>query len=193
MTVQSQTTRTGRDDLVAATRELMLAVGLAGLPDADLADAADRVRALVPHLRTRTLEQVPAPTYEESVGGDGYFAARANPGLVPVDMGFADGRGWAQVTLDDLHQGPKGSVHGGIISYLMDTLLASLVQQQGHLCVTASLSVDYRARTPLHEPLELAAWVAEERRRSLLVKGTISHAGQVTVEAQGLFVAVPER
>lgn len=184
---------TGRDRLVAATRELMLAVGTTDLDGAALAGVAERLEALVPGLRQRTLAAVPAPTYDESVGADSYLSAYHNPGLPPFEITFRDDRAHARTSLAELHQGPSDSVHGGIISYLMDTLLACLVQQQGRLCVTASLKIDYRARTPLRSPLDLEAQVREVRERSMLVAGSIAHEGRVTVQAEGLFVDVPAR
>lgn len=183
----------GRAELVAATRELMLAVGTSGLSDAELGEAATRVRALVPDLAGGSLRRPPAPTYDEAVGAPGYHAAEHNPGMPALDMRFEDSRATARITLDDLFQGPVDSVHGGVLSYLMDTLLASLVQHCGLLCVTASLSLDYKARTPVGAPLDLTAWVAETRTRSLRVEGRVAHEGRTTVEAHGVFVKVDSR
>src|SRR5699024_10517280 len=98
---------------------------------------------------------VPAPTYRESVGALSYHAAVNNPALPPVPMSFINGEAWSSLLLDELYEGPRDSAHGGVLSCLMDTFLASLVQHHGHLCVTASLTTDYRARTPLYRSLDL--------------------------------------
>jgi acyl-coenzyme A thioesterase PaaI-like protein len=116
-----------------------------------------------------------------------------NPALPGVPMTFADGEVWASLELSEIYQGPRGSGHGGMLSCLMDTLLASLVQQQGLKCVTASLAVDYRARTPLHRPLHLHGRLLGTEGRKVRAVGTISADGRVTVEATGVFVRVAER
>lgn len=182
-----------RERLVAATRALTQAVGTTDAHEDELVVAAERLLELVPVLSTRTVPTVPAPSFDESVGAGSYRAAAFNPALAAVDMTFRDGRALACVTLDSVYEGPRGCVHGGVISYLMDTLLASLVQHEGHLCVTASLTVDYRGLTPLHQPLELDAAIAGIDGRKVLATGTIGAGGRVTAEATAVFVTVSAR
>jgi len=182
-----------RARLVEATRRLALAVGTTDVDEQVMSTVAAQLDALTPALEPYRLRRAPAPTFAEAVGAPRYHSARYNPGMPELDIVFTDGVARARPVVDDLLQGPRDSVHGGIMAYYMDTLLACLVQQQGHLCVTGSLQVRYRARTPLRRPVEMEARIREVRERTIVVDATVSVDGAVCVEAEAVFVRVDER
>jgi acyl-coenzyme A thioesterase PaaI-like protein len=64
------------------------------------------------------------------------------------------------------HEGAGGVAHGAWIAGVMDEAVGSLPQTLGVSCVTASLTVDYRAPVPLGRPLTLTARVQERDERS---------------------------
>ncbi|MBF4163830.1 PaaI family thioesterase [Nocardioides acrostichi] len=99
----------------------------------------------------------------------------------------ATGEVWADFELGAAYEGPPGLVHGGICSLLLDQLLgesAGCAQRAG---MTATLTLTYRAPTPLG-PLRGEAWVDRHEDRKTWCRGHLIGPEGVTVEAEGLFI-----
>jgi acyl-coenzyme A thioesterase PaaI-like protein len=91
------------------------------------------------------------------------------------------------------HQGFRGLVQGGILTAMLDEVMAHAVWAEGVFAVTGRLEVFFRRPTPIETPLRAEgevvssrARVHETRARLLLPDGT------VTVEGTGTFVELPE-
>ena len=93
------------------------------------------------------------------------------------------------VSVDELHEGPPRSVHGGYLAGIFDELLGavqSLDEQGGGY--TGRLTVWYRALTPLNTELEFHGWIHHAGGRRKVAKATCTANGTLTAEAEGLFV-----
>jgi acyl-CoA thioesterase FadM len=55
---------------------------------------------------------------------------------------------------------------------------------------TGNLSIDYRRPTPILADLVFEGWVDRVEGRKVFAAGRLSHAGQTTVEATGLFIRI---
>jgi acyl-coenzyme A thioesterase PaaI-like protein len=95
-----------------------------------------------------------------------------------------------RVNFDYHFEGPPTCVHGGAIAALFDEMLGAtnLLNDRGGM--TGTLTIVYRRPTPLLADLDLFAEQTGVEGRKLLVRGTISHEGQVTAEANGIFITV---
>lgn len=183
-----------RERLTIAVRELNEAVGTTRLD----ADELERARAEVEALTRRLVRDAQRRMHRRPYGapvaarrdGVGLGLSSYNPSALPVRIRFHGDDARGEVTVGALHEGPPDSVHGGVIGWLMDTMLGVLVQAQGTPAVTASLEIRYRARTPLHTPLALGATIRRRSGRRLEVDGWIDAAGRRTVEAVGRFMEV---
>ncbi len=99
-----------------------------------------------------------------------------------------EGRSASAFHLGVAYEGPPGHVHGGWVATILDQVLGVVPAMIGRPGLTAYLNVTYRRPTPLGD-LSAAAWVAERGEWKTLVKGEVYDAeGQVTAEAEGLFV-----
>lgn len=88
-------------------------------------------------------------------------------------------------------EGTPDGVHGGYVAALFDDLLGGVPRRAGvGPAVTGTLRVKYRRITPVEVDLDLRAWLEHVRGRRILVKGTCHAAGQLTAEAEGLFVGL---
>lgn len=96
----------------------------------------------------------------------------------------------ATATLGFAYEGPPRGVHGGWVAALFDDLLGNAQMFAGQTGMTARLTVRYRSPTPIGVPLELAAWIEEERDRRVVARATCHAGGRLTAEAEGLFVRV---
>lgn len=89
------------------------------------------------------------------------------------------------------YEGPPSCVHGGVVAEVFDELLglAGLVTGRGGM--TGTLTIRYRRPTPLMVDLDLEARVRSREGRKLFCWGGIRHGGELTAEAEGVFIAVP--
>jgi acyl-coenzyme A thioesterase PaaI-like protein len=119
----------------------------------------------------------------------------ANPISPPVEVWAVHGtdgqreiRG--RVTFDYPFEGPPTCVHGGVIAELFDELLGLSNILAGKGAMTGTLTVRYRRPTPLLAPLELAARHTGQDGRKVYAWGGLYHDGELTAEAEGVFILV---
>ncbi len=99
----------------------------------------------------------------------------------------------AVVTYDHRHEGPPGHVHGGVIAGAFDLVLAATAGTARRPAVTGTLSIKYRAPTPLHTELRFSGRVQRADDRKVRCVGTATTPdGTVVCEAEGLFIVVPD-
>jgi hypothetical protein len=111
-----------------------------------------------------------------------------NPIAPPVDV-IVDGqtiRG--ACNLGVAYEGPPGYVHGAIIAMIFDMLLGLANLASGNPSMTGTLTVKYRRPTPLHTDLTFEASTDRRDGRKVIAKGTVHANGELTAEAEGVFV-----
>ncbi|HJL89359.1 MAG TPA: PaaI family thioesterase [Acidimicrobiales bacterium] len=104
-----------------------------------------------------------------------------------------------QIVVGEVHtgrsrEGPPGRLHGGFLAGLFDDILSGApgLVDAGP-AVTARLEVRYRKATPIDTDLRLEAWVERQSGRRLVARARCLVAGEVTAEAEALFVTVTHR
>jgi acyl-coenzyme A thioesterase PaaI-like protein len=85
------------------------------------------------------------------------------------------------------YEGPPGSVHGGVLSLVLDQMLGQAAGAGGKPGMTATLTLTYRRRTPLGD-LTSRAWIERVEGHKTWARGEICGPDGVTVEAEGLFI-----
>jgi acyl-coenzyme A thioesterase PaaI-like protein len=180
-------------DLGAALRELIEASVTTTAPAAEVAEAAELVRAATARIgdRRRSASQLPAL---DDAGGRRVFnpvVGIANPMAPPLIVRQEAGGVVAETTLGLAYEGPPSFVHGGMSALFMDQMLGSAAGAAGLWGMTAHLELDYRGPLPLQTALVLRARVESHEGRKAFIGGTIALAAEpekVLVEARGLFV-----
>ena len=88
------------------------------------------------------------------------------------------------------YEGAGGVAHGAWIAGVMDEAVGSLPQSLGVSCVTASLTVDYRAPVPLGRSLTLTARVRERdaRRWSVIAELRLGKSGPMLAQGHARMV-----
>ncbi|HET8568568.1 MAG TPA: PaaI family thioesterase, partial [Candidatus Limnocylindria bacterium] len=117
-----------------------------------------------------------------------------NPAGLRLDVEADGDRITARHTVTRAHQSYDGTVHGGIITALLDEVMGWAVFIKGDWGVTARMSVTFRAPVPLGEELVATGWIERDRGRGLETKGELVRAadGTVLAEADALFLRMPE-
>lgn len=91
------------------------------------------------------------------------------------------------------HQGYDGIMHGGLVSTLLDEVMAGYIHQQGLNAVTARLEVRFRQPTPIGQLLTATAKVVSQRGNMYEVRGEIALPdGTVTAEGKATVAVVEE-
>ena len=112
-----------------------------------------------------------------------------NPLSPPIEFRVDGGRIHGTVTYGAPYVGPPQHVHGGIIAATFDELLGStnLVHMVGGM--TGTLTIRYRRPTPVLKQIELEGWIDRVEGRKVFTQGEMRHNGEVTAEAEGIFIA----
>lgn len=108
---------------------------------------------------------------------------------------YADERGgvWAPFAPAPRFEGYTGMVHGGVISTVLDEVMAWSLYRNDIWAVTGSLTVRYRAPIQVGESTRAVGWLMERRRRLIETAGEIRREsdGAVLATATATFVEVP--
>jgi acyl-coenzyme A thioesterase PaaI-like protein len=169
-----------------------------GAAGAQLAEVADRLEAAA--AASRRDRRTPGPSGFPGVHPQDHFPTSpmigyANPLSPPVEVWAIHGENGqreirGRVTFDYPFEGPPTCVHGGVIAELFDELLGLSNILAGLGAMTGTLTVRYRRPTPLLAPLELAARHTRQDGRKVYAWGGLYHEGELTAEAEGVFILV---
>lgn len=188
--------------LAAAARRVgAVAVGHP-LNDEDVAEAAAELVALADRLEAaadtdrRTRNQPVAGGPPQDLFSTSPVIGFANPVAPPVEVWAVEGHdGWREVrgrvTFGYAYEGPPTCVHGGVIAELFDELLGMSNILVGSGAMTGTLTIRYRRPTPLLAPLDLVARHTGKEGRKVFSWGGIYSQGELTAEADGIFIEVP--
>jgi acyl-coenzyme A thioesterase PaaI-like protein len=118
----------------------------------------------------------------------------ANP-IAPPLVSEQHDDGWVTVrgTYDKRSEGLPGLVHGGLLATGFDLALgiacAIAIQQPA---MTGTLTLRYRAPTPLHREAVYRAFAEPRSERTVRTHGTLHVDGRLCVEAEGIWVVPKE-
>ena len=124
------------------------------------------------------------------------FGGAINPLAPPMRIEMPDdpkGRVIGRVRLSRAYEGPPRGVHGGVVAGMFDEILGEVQALAPPVGMTGRLDVVYRRVTPIETDLVFEGWVDQDRGRAILAKATCSAGGQITAEANALFVRVDFR
>jgi uncharacterized protein (TIGR00369 family) len=100
----------------------------------------------------------------------------------------------AHIQLTQLHEGPPGYIHGGIVATLLDEAMSKLNRPLNVLAMTRHMEVDYLRPAPLHQLLVLTGRHLHRDGRKLFHQAEIHHPdGTVLARAKGVFVIIDEK
>jgi len=91
-------------------------------------------------------------------------------------------------------EGYGGMIHGGVISAVLDEVMAWSLYRQETWAVTGELTVRYRSPIRVGEETRAIGWMTGRRGRRIEMAGEIVREadGAVLAKATAVFVAVPE-
>ena len=111
-----------------------------------------------------------------------------NPVAPPAELSWDGERVRGTVVFGAPYAGPPGMSHGGMLALLFDDLLSAANVYAGIGGFTGTLTIRYERPTPLDTVLQLESAVDRLEGRKVITTGTVSHEGQVTARAEGIFI-----
>ncbi|HSV40705.1 MAG TPA: PaaI family thioesterase [Nocardioidaceae bacterium] len=180
--------------LTQAVRELASAQLRTWLPYDELEKITSQLREITERLETKARHG--AFGVELTTDGGVRNHGNAVVGLRnPAAMALGDAKiVWsekgasASIHLNELYEGPPGHVHGGVLALVLDQLFGEAGAAAGSPGMTGRLTLSYRRPTPLGD-VSMEAWLDRVEGIKTYIKGHLKDAaGQVTVEAEGLFI-----
>ena len=187
--------RAHRDRLADAVRRLIEHAVLSEVPDDEAAEIAATLEGIDERLKRHPRGAAPKkalPDFHDLQAifrGDpiiGEHNPIAPPVAVERDGDVIRGR----ATLGAPYEGPPGYVHGAIIAAVFDMLLGLANVASGNPGMTGTLTVRYRRPTPLNTELVFEASTGERKGRKVMAHGSCHANGELTAEAEGVFVAL---
>ena len=179
-----------RRELGEALRRLLDVVVRTGASPADLNAAAATIDELTASLAKTTVQadmSVRADSYRTHmslVGGTSHPIAPELAFVVDGDSGTG------QVVVGPLFEGGPGLVHGGIVALLIDHAMGCVAAGPDRPAMTVRLAIRYRRPTPLGVPLTVTANLDRVDGRKLHMSATVAAAGEVTAEADAVFLTL---
>jgi len=178
------------ESLAGTVRDLVDAAIRTTVEDEEVLRVRDDLAALVARLRA---SQLPGPAGvrfnadRRSWNWGNAVVGAANGIAPPLRVVHGPDGCHADVRLGAAYEGPPGLVHGGVSAMLLDHIMGETASGRRRTAFTGTLTMRYRRGTPLG-PLRLEARIVREEGRKIFVDGSISDAGGVTVEAEGIFI-----
>lgn len=182
-----------RRELGEALRRLLDVVVETGASPSELRAAADAIEQVTASLSgsvVRADRSVAAGSYRAHLSLVGGLSHPAAPQLI---MDVHEGGGRGEVVVGPVFQGGPGLAHGGVLALLIDHAMGCVAAGPERPAMTVSLTTRYRKPTPLGVPLTVTVTLDRIEGRALHLSATIASRGQVTVEADGVFLTLTEQ
>jgi acyl-coenzyme A thioesterase PaaI-like protein len=181
-----------RRELAEALRRLLdVAVQTGASPDLLRAAsrAVDEVTASLAGPTVRFDMSVQEASYRSQMS---LVGGLAHPLAPQLDLVVDGDTGSGEVIIGPAFQGGPGLVHGGVAALLIDHAMGCVAARTDRPAMTVSLVLRYRRPTPLGVPLTVRVGLDRAEGRRLHLSATIAAEGEVTVEAEGVFLVLTQ-
>jgi acyl-coenzyme A thioesterase PaaI-like protein len=117
-----------------------------------------------------------------------------NAGGLHLDLHVDGERCWADLAIPARFQGWDEIAHGGIVTTILDEVMAWSLVDSDNWGLTARLTVDFKRPVPLERPIRAEGWITQARRRLVTTAGQIIDAasGEVLATAEATYVAATD-
>lgn len=123
-----------------------------------------------------------------------FACGRLNEAGLHLDFDVSRDRAETRFVPERRHEGYDGTVHGGIVTALLDETMGWAIFHQGVWGVTARIAVTFRRPVVVGVELRIVGEVARRRSRAIDTRGTVERVsdGTVLAEADATFLVMPD-
>ena len=118
------------------------------------------------------------------------FIGLTNPLAPPLELEGVGDRVVGRGRFGAAYEGPPGCVHGGYVAAAFDEVLGMAQSLGGRPGMTGTLTIRYRRPTPLYVDLRFEGELDRIEGRKIFTTGRVLHEGEVTAEAEAIFITV---
>lgn len=144
-------------------------------------------------------EPVPAANPRQRVGRFEFAAhncfacGQLNAGGLRLTLHAQGDRCWTEVAIPKAFEGWEGIIHGGIVSAILDEVMAWSLIGEDRLGFTARLEVEFRKPVPAESPIRAEGWIEVRRRRRFDTRARITDlaTGGVLAEGRAIYLGAP--
>ncbi|MGE0384317.1 MAG: PaaI family thioesterase [Gammaproteobacteria bacterium] len=189
----------GRRALSRAIQRMLPALLAGEIEDRELFEAAATIEGWARRWEARVhpsrYDAKPRPNrgdFLDSIVHESHpILGQASPMAPPVTMRREDGIVVAEAVFGLAYEGIRGLVHGGWLAAMCDIVLGFAAGGTGRSSMTGTLTLRYRRPTPIGVEVRGVGRIVRIEGRKTLVAAELSVAGEVTVESEGVFIALP--
>jgi len=117
-----------------------------------------------------------------------FICGKDNPIGLKIEFEMTNRKATGEYTPTRNFEGYKDVLHGGIISSLLDEVMAYAVFSRGLIAVTAQMEVTFRKAAKIGERLFLEGNIVDDRGKLILVEGKIAnHKGGIVATGKAKF------
>ena len=122
-----------------------------------------------------------------------FACGKLNQEGLHMDVARGDGRAKAEVTLRTTHQGWKDMAHGGLVSTILDEIMAHAVVDQEPQAATVELKIRFRKKVPLDQPLLTEGWIVRQDKRRVIAEAELrlKESGDLLAKGESKFLIPP--
>ncbi len=122
-----------------------------------------------------------------------FACGQLNMAGLRLQLHAAGDRCWTETTLPAQFQGWEGMTHGGVVSAILDEVMAWSLIGADRLGFTARLEVDFKRPVPVERAIRAEGWIETQRRRRFDTRAKITDVatGEVLAEARAIYLAAP--
>ena len=119
-----------------------------------------------------------------------FACGELNPEGLHMEVDRGNGRARAEVTLRQTHQGWKDMAHGGVVSTILDEIMAHAVVDQEPQAATAELTIRFSKKVPLGQALITEGWIVSQEKRRVTAQGELrlKETGELLARAESKFL-----
>ena len=116
-----------------------------------------------------------------------------NAGGLHLDLHVDGERCWADLEIPERFQGWDEIAHGGIVTTILDEVMAWALIEHDHWGVTARIAVEFKKPVPIGRPIRGEGWVVEARRRAITAAGRLTDEdGTLLATSEALYIGAPD-
>jgi acyl-coenzyme A thioesterase PaaI-like protein len=123
-----------------------------------------------------------------------FACGKLNTNGLHLELHVDGARCWTTLAIPTRFQGWNEIAHGGIISTILDEVMAWSLVDHDNWGLTARMTVEFKRPVPLERTILAEGWVTESRRRIITTAGRIvdPETGTVLATANATYVAAPD-
>ena len=122
-----------------------------------------------------------------------FACGRLNLGGLQLALHAAGGRCWTDLTLARRFEGWQDMAHGGVVTAILDEVMAWSLIDQDRLGFTARMEVRFHHPVEVERPIRAEGWVTAVQRRKFQTAAHLvdTASGRVLAEATAVYLAAP--